>query len=526
LKATLSLLLLLLLLLLLSLVAHHHPPICHAYEALCARTHARLPAVPLHSVQDGMMPQNLVITSVHDFDDVPEELSGLTVQSSLPVMQRAAAAFRALPLRRTLTGPQQNGAASTPSPLFTAASDNSAPPQSSGQHGSLGASLAPPPGTAQASRNKPSVADVSLANPISVLLASHTHGGCEDDPVAMRRQLVLMKLTSGASNFNSAALALDEDSWGLGRGGAAGSSTVFADDGHDVGRRSRSATTLYYQQQQQQQLALATRLSAQAADSNAAGSSSGAVLGRTRGSIALYNPPIDVDAAARAVLARQPSLLQVLSAASQSSLRARRSTTQDAAVLASLTTHAVQHSELQQQMRSSNCAADSNGDQAIHGDLPIIQAPLSANVAAVWAGAAGAKGSSAPVTSTTCASAASSLLAVGSGRGSRSDTSAPLTAAAAAAAVSTTAAAAADDDKDDEEELCEICYDAAPAVMLRDCGHMLCVGCAGALCRLHHFRPGLCPFCRSVISGIGSIACQSTAVWWVIDAASCDDDGA
>lgn len=48
----------------------------------------------------------------------------------------------------------------------------------------------------------------------------------------------------------------------------------------------------------------------------------------------------------------------------------------------------------------------------------------------------------------------------------------------------------------DEDDLCEICFDAAAVVALQQCGHTLCVGCCKELCKLHHFKPGLCPYCR------------------------------
>jgi hypothetical protein len=34
-----------------------------------------------------------------------------------------------------------------------------------------------------------------------------------------------------------------------------------------------------------------------------------------------------------------------------------------------------------------------------------------------------------------------------------------------------------------------------------DCGHHQCLACSHELCKLHHFRPALCPFCRCVIRG-------------------------
>lgn len=53
-----------------------------------------------------------------------------------------------------------------------------------------------------------------------------------------------------------------------------------------------------------------------------------------------------------------------------------------------------------------------------------------------------------------------------------------------------------DDAGGDEDGTCEICFDAEAVVALQMCGHTLCVGCCKELCKLHHFKPGLCPYCR------------------------------
>jgi hypothetical protein len=60
---------------------------------------------------------------------------------------------------------------------------------------------------------------------------------------------------------------------------------------------------------------------------------------------------------------------------------------------------------------------------------------------------------------------------------------------------------------DDDDGTCEICFDAAAAVALQNCGHTLCVGCCRELCKLHHFKPGLCPYCRQIICGFARATC-------------------
>jgi hypothetical protein len=51
-------------------------------------------------------------------------------------------------------------------------------------------------------------------------------------------------------------------------------------------------------------------------------------------------------------------------------------------------------------------------------------------------------------------------------------------------------------DDGDDDGVCEICFDAEAVVALQQCGHTLCVSCCKELCKLHHFKPGLCPYCR------------------------------
>ncbi|KAG1672832.1 hypothetical protein FOA52_004636 [Chlamydomonas sp. UWO 241] len=52
-----------------------------------------------------------------------------------------------------------------------------------------------------------------------------------------------------------------------------------------------------------------------------------------------------------------------------------------------------------------------------------------------------------------------------------------------------------------EDDTCPVCLDESPNVVLRTCGHRLCLGCAQDLCKRHVLTPVLCPYCRSVISG-------------------------
>jgi hypothetical protein len=58
-----------------------------------------------------------------------------------------------------------------------------------------------------------------------------------------------------------------------------------------------------------------------------------------------------------------------------------------------------------------------------------------------------------------------------------------------------------EEDSEDGELTCEICFDAEAVVSLQACGHALCVGCCREMCKLHHFKPALCPYCRQIICG-------------------------
>eukprot|EP00775_Hariotina_reticulata_P008074 gene8074-8269_t len=58
-----------------------------------------------------------------------------------------------------------------------------------------------------------------------------------------------------------------------------------------------------------------------------------------------------------------------------------------------------------------------------------------------------------------------------------------------------------DDDDVDDEATCEICFDAVAVVALQGCGHTLCICCCKEMCKLHHFKPALCPYCRQIICG-------------------------
>jgi hypothetical protein len=61
-----------------------------------------------------------------------------------------------------------------------------------------------------------------------------------------------------------------------------------------------------------------------------------------------------------------------------------------------------------------------------------------------------------------------------------------------------------EEDSDEDSLMCEICFDAQAVVSLQACGHALCVGCCREMCKLHHFKPALCPYCRQIICGFSA----------------------
>lgn len=51
------------------------------------------------------------------------------------------------------------------------------------------------------------------------------------------------------------------------------------------------------------------------------------------------------------------------------------------------------------------------------------------------------------------------------------------------------------------DSVCGVCFDQPDFLCIEKCGHRLCGDCSKELCKLHAFKPALCPFCRGPISG-------------------------
>ncbi len=60
-------------------------------------------------------------------------------------------------------------------------------------------------------------------------------------------------------------------------------------------------------------------------------------------------------------------------------------------------------------------------------------------------------------------------------------------------------------DDDDEEDVCPVCLDELPNIIVPKCKHKLCMGCAKDLIQRHKLTPALCPYCRLVIPGLALI---------------------
>ncbi|GLC35007.1 hypothetical protein PLESTM_000268700 [Pleodorina starrii] len=53
---------------------------------------------------------------------------------------------------------------------------------------------------------------------------------------------------------------------------------------------------------------------------------------------------------------------------------------------------------------------------------------------------------------------------------------------------------------DDDEDVCPVCLDEAPNLLVQTCRHQICMDCARDLVRRHSLTPALCPYCRGIIS--------------------------
>ncbi|GIL60125.1 hypothetical protein Vafri_14752, partial [Volvox africanus] len=55
--------------------------------------------------------------------------------------------------------------------------------------------------------------------------------------------------------------------------------------------------------------------------------------------------------------------------------------------------------------------------------------------------------------------------------------------------------------EDDNEDVCPVCLDEGPNLLVQSCRHHLCMECARDLVKRHSLTPALCPYCRGVICG-------------------------
>ncbi|KAG2447013.1 hypothetical protein HYH02_008166 [Chlamydomonas schloesseri] len=54
---------------------------------------------------------------------------------------------------------------------------------------------------------------------------------------------------------------------------------------------------------------------------------------------------------------------------------------------------------------------------------------------------------------------------------------------------------------DEEEDMCPVCLEDKPNLLVQACSHPICMDCARDLVKRHCLTPALCPYCRGVIKG-------------------------
>jgi hypothetical protein len=294
-----------------------------------------------------------------------------------------------------------------------------------------------------------------------------------DNPEALRQQLLSMKLASGMLRFNDAVSAFTAS---LGDGTPAASA------------RLASAITPPRSTRGSFSSGRGGVAGAAAAPTAADAGQGTCDAGGAHAGSGVWPPPAGAVAAATVAaaavagqLARQPSAsLQRLLSGGMSNRRAASS-----ALL------------LQQQAQ-----------QQASGGLPHSQSESVVGREAVAAVGISAPGSSRGSLQPPVSAAAARLATAGSGS-SAGDGALPIIQQSFSGAPGAAAAllAAAGADSDEADDTCEICFDAAAVVALRECGHTLCVSCCKELCKLHHFKPGLCPYCRQIVAGFARATC-------------------
>jgi hypothetical protein len=499
------------------------------------------------AVVEDVLPPSLIITTAADNDDVS------TQQQHQQQQQQPPAARYLVTSVSNLTNNSSRLSVSS-GPGFGRASQDQADVHLSGQQHDLtgqqqmllqyqdGPSTHSSAAAAAAAQQGAGVSD----NPLDVMLTIRA-GRIGDSAETMRQQLLLMKLASGRNNFDTQVSAFNAsmqlpDSLGLdtsSSGAVAGmrvASVTLASPARrgSVANQGRAAKLAASQRAASVPLDMQLDAAANAATAAVgvvsapgggvapgaaapAGAAANAGLGSSgfepAGSIHSQTGGTDAAAAAaaagcgqpqhlkqssslasmrnssmhRSLIMRQPSLQRLLSGSSRSHLPSRTSDDQSmasdmrslpgSAAAAGPDSTAGNGSVSTAADRSSsgqlNLLQQPQGGVLPNGDLPIIQQQL------------GSQQQQQQLVGAACY--ASGLLGSTHGAGA-----------------SGMITEEGEEDSDDDGLTCEICFDAAAVVSLQACGHALCVGCCREMCKLHHFKPALCPYCRQIICGFGA----------------------
>jgi len=311
-------------------------------------------------------------------------------------------------------------------------------------------------------RSSTDLHDPAHENPLNVVLAARA-GQIGDNPEAIRQRLLAMKLASGALHFNNAV-----STFAASLAGSASCEQVvsrFTSFSSAMPPSSRNSISSRPGVAPAPAAAAAT-LSLEARDAGAEAATAAAAAGSSGGG-AEPSPfsSQQQQLAGTPSLSPSPSLFNITAA----------------------NVMAHQSSQSLQRLLSGNTRIRRAASAAVgvqhSGSVP---SPSGLSMAAGLPGAFSSHNSS--------PAAAATATAAG-GRGAVTNGDLPIVQQQPGAAA---AAVIFSDDGDDEEGTCEICFDAAAVVALERCGHTLCVGCCKELCKLHHFKPGLCPYCRCV----------------------------
>eukprot|EP00879_Flechtneria_rotunda_P004022 GHRR01004264.1.p2 GENE.GHRR01004264.1~~GHRR01004264.1.p2 ORF type:complete len:441 (+),score=187.29 GHRR01004264.1:2056-3378(+) len=382
-----------------------------------------------------------------------------------------------------------------------------------GQGSASGSQISPPPdnvgGQQQGLQDGPENGDIVGDNPLDVMLANRANI-IGENPEAMRQQLVLMKLASGTLNFNAAANALNS-----------ALNQQPPEMGHPGGSRLSSFTT--QSATGPKRMSLGNRPSIGAAGASSTTPPRSGAQTPTNGQ---PSPWSSADSAATAAAAAKQAAAESNAAGGEATAGAGNAgllpTTSKAGSLDMVTQQQPSSATRQLIAQISAGARSSSLRRSQLGPQPSLQRLLSGcqsrrleeDLSAAVADVGPVAGSDITTAASNGSAAATASAggaadsrgsevadAAGSSAGSNGLLQVPTWHVNPPTRISNNAADAANDYDDDDESICEICFDAQAVVQLQACHHTLCLGCCKEMCKLHHFKPALCPYCRQIICG-------------------------